>query len=215
MRVEEFCERGVIEPTVLLSHLDEKLLQPGHAAENLHRLGTLWRRLWVGRILRVGFGLRVELEDHRHRWRRAARKNLAAIPGGDDVRDLHLGLHRNPAVGLHRVEDDALAGHPIAALAVVEVRGRVPVLGFGHGLAPQIPISSLNSSGVMRGPPAAALAWRAIVAAFDLRETPFSLRSRAIVALRIRAMALSRNTVMPSRDHAVSGFDQSRSGQAS
>src|SRR5262245_40283765 len=215
MRVEEFFECGVIEPTVLLSHLDEKLLQPGHATENLHRLGALWRRLWVGRILRVDFRPCIGLEDHHHRWRGAARENLAAIPGGDDVRDLHLGLHRNPAVGLHCVEDDALAGHPIAALAVVEGRRRAPVLGFGHGLAPQIPISSLSSSGVINGPPAAALAWRAIVAALDLRVMPLSLMSRAIIALRMSGMALSRNSMMPSLGQAPSGFDQSSSAQAS
>src|SRR5262245_44358283 len=39
----------------------------------------------------------------------------------------------------------------------------------------QIPISSLNSSGVIKGPPAAALAWRATMRALDLRVMPFSL----------------------------------------
>src|SRR5262249_768607 len=75
-------------------------------------------------------------------------------------------------------------------------------------------ISSLSSSGVMSGPPAAALAWRAIVAAVDLRVTPLVLRSRASMALRISRMALSTNSTMPSLDHSASGFDQSISGQA-
>src|SRR5262245_31637128 len=42
-----------------------------------------------------------------------------------------------------------------------------------------------------------------------------SLRSRASIALRISGIALSRNSMMSSRDHAVSGFDQSSSAQSS
>src|SRR5262249_60106372 len=93
---------------------------------------------------------------------------------------------------------------------------RLARLRFNTGAhSDQRPISSLNSSGVISGPPAAAVDWRAIVLALDLREMPLSLRSRAIIALRISGMALSRNSVMSSRDHWVSGFDQSRSEQAS
>src|SRR5262249_56097702 len=61
----------------------------------------------------------------------------------------------------------------------------------------------------MSGPPAAALAWRAIVAALDFLLTPLSLRSRAITALRISGMALSKNSMMVSRGHSASGLDQS------
>jgi hypothetical protein len=44
---------------------------------------------------------------------------------------------------------------------------------------------------------------------------PFELKSRAIVALRMSGMALSRNAMMSSFGHAVSGFDQSSPEQAS
>jgi hypothetical protein len=69
----------------------------------------------------------VEVEQHRDRWRCAARKNLAAVPGCNDVRDLDLGARRNLALGLHRIEDDTLAGHPICGGLVVGGRGLVPV----------------------------------------------------------------------------------------
>ena len=52
--------------------------------------------------------------------------------------------------------------------------------------------------GVIFWPLAAAFAWRATVAALDLRLTPMPLRSRAIIALRISGMALSRNSMMSS-----------------
>src|SRR5262249_43374969 len=61
----------------------------------------------------------------------------------------------------------------------------------------------------MSGPPAAALAWRAIVAALDFLLTRLSLRSRAITALRISGMALSKNSMMVARGHSASGLDQS------
>ena len=41
---------------------------------------------------------------------------------------------------------------------------------------------------------------------------PLSLMSRAIMALRISRMAVSRNSTMVSRGHSASGFDQSMSG---
>src|SRR5262249_6419739 len=82
-----------------------------------------------------------------------------------------------------------------------------------HRFPSYSPISSSSSSGVMRGPPAAALAWRAIVLALDWRVMPFSLRSRAIIALRMSRMAVSRNSTIVSRGHAVSGCDQSMMAQ--
>jgi hypothetical protein len=51
--------------------------------------------------------------------------------------------------------------------------------------------------------------------ALDFRVMPFSLKSRAIIALRISGVALSRNPIMVSRGHCTSGCDQSISGQAS
>src|SRR5262249_436474 len=49
----------------------------------------------------------------------------------------------------------------------------------------------------------------------DLRVTPVALRSRAINALRISRMAVSRKSAMISRGHDASGCDQSMPGQAS
>src|SRR6266540_50534 len=64
-------------------------------------------------------------------------------------------------------------------------------------------ISSSNSSGVIKGPLAAALAWRAIMLVLDFRVTPSSVRSRAIIALRISRMAVSRNSITVSRGQKI------------
>ena len=71
-------------------------------------------------------------------------------------------------------------------------------------------IGSLSSSGVINGPPAAALAWRAITSALDFLVMPRSLMSRAIMALRMSRMAVSRNSTMVSRDHSPSGLTSRR-----
>lgn len=120
MRIEQLFERGMVEAAVLLGHLDEKLLETGHTAGNLD-----WRR-WLGWL----FVPRIDLKEHRYRWRSAARETLAAIPCVDDSRDLRLGVGRNLAIGLHRHEDDLLAVEPILAL-VVDGRRRVPGI-VGH-----------------------------------------------------------------------------------
>src|SRR5262245_35915841 len=86
-------------------------------------------------------------------------------------------------------------------------------LGFviivGHSSLAQMSISSFHSSGVSNGPPAAALACRGIVLALDPLLTPLSLRSRAIMSLRISRIAVSKNSIMVSRGQAVTGRDQS------
>src|SRR5262249_42835464 len=84
-----------------------------------------------------------------------------------------------------------------------------------HRSLGQIPISTFHSSAVISDPPAAALAWRAIVLALDWRVTPLSLKSRAMAALRMSRMAVSRNSTMVSRGQAVSGCAQSMVAQAS
>src|SRR5262249_13098121 len=87
------------------------------------------------------------------------------------------------------------------------------VVVVGHGSLIQMPTSSLSSVGGIKGPPAAALAWRAITLASDPRLTPLSLRSRAIMALRISRIAVSRNSIMVSTGQAVTGCDQSMAPQ--
>ena len=54
---------------------------------------------------------------------------------------------------------------------------------------------SLISPGVISGPPAAAFAWRAITVALEFLAIPRSLMSRAVMALRISRMAVSKNCV--------------------
>src|SRR5262249_61906232 len=60
-----------------------------------------------------------------------------------------------------------------------------------HRFPSYSPISSSSSSGVMRGPPAAGLAWRAIVLGLEWPVIPFSLKGRAILCMRIRRLAVS------------------------
>src|SRR5262249_35972357 len=80
----------------------------------------------------------------------------------------------------------------------------VTTVKIEHQKLPQsVGTSSLNSSGVING-----------VAALDWRVIPFSLTSRAIIALRNSGLGLGRDFMMSSRDHSVSGFDQSSSAQA-
>jgi hypothetical protein len=66
-------------------------------------------------------------------------------------------------------------------------------------------MSSLNSSGVISGPPVAAFASRAITTAPDRLVMPWSLRSLSISALRISRVAASRKPIIVSRGHCASG----------
>jgi hypothetical protein len=70
----------------------------------------------------------------------------------------------------------------------------------------------LTSPGVISGPPAAAFARRAITVALEFLVIPRSLMSRAVIALRISRMAVSKNCVTVSRGHSLTGFAQSISG---
>src|SRR5215831_7872308 len=76
---------------------------------------------------------------------------------------------------------------------------RLALLRLSMAGSAQILISSLSSSGVINGPPAAALAWRAIAAAVDLRVTPLPPISRASIA---RAASTNRDWARHRPDRA-------------